>query len=234
MKDIFEDFQEYINEAGRNPMIKSTPNEDEIIKAIEKRKYVGIYYKEEGEEDKIVKSGFRLIEPHVYGKGYKKDNNIVNNNTLYLRAYVIMDSEKDSLAKKKFNIEKGSRRKSVSLSKHRPYWRLFRVDRIQDWTDLKKTFNKLRPSYNPNDKMLVEIIKSVPLNELKESLFQYFDNFINEQKNEIEIGSRVYHYKYGYGDIIDMNVRYNQGKVKVKFDRAGIQSVEYTELELSE
>jgi len=188
MEDIFESFYKYINEAGRNPVIKSTPNEDEIIKAIENRKYIGIYYTENN--GKSVKSGFRLIEPHVYGKGFQRDETIFNTDTKYLRAYVIMDSEKDTQTSKKFDASKGARRKSISKSKHRPYWRLFKVENITNWYDLKKTFSKLRPNYNPEDKLLVEIIKSVPLTELKECYFKYFDNYKNNI-NEYEEFSNI-------------------------------------------
>lgn len=137
--------------------VKSPPSTADITKAINKRRYVGIYYSDPTDS---ALSGFRMIEPYVLGAGFKKRNGeVINANEKYLRAYVVIDTSKDELTKDKFK-KKGSKRKSVSKSGKALGWRLFRVDKIKTWQDLERKFSTNRPLYNPSDKMMGSIIAS--------------------------------------------------------------------------
>ena len=151
----FRFYEEWLNEA-KSRITHPEPTEAEIIRAIKNRKYVGIYY--EGEN---VESGFRLIEPLVYGIGYKYDGKKINDDR-YIRAFVIKATDKD----KNFQKSKINRR-SVSKSKRTPYWRMLRVDKIKDWFEFPKKFSILRDGYNTNDKHINNIIAFVPTEELK-------------------------------------------------------------------
>ena len=102
---------------------------------------MGIYYED---EEANVLAGFRLIMPLVFGHGYSPEN--LHPERGYIRAYVIKDTSNSDFTGNKFsgNLKK----KSVSLSKRIPYFRLFRVDRIGAWTDMNKTFSKYPELYN--------------------------------------------------------------------------------------
>lgn len=157
-------FESYIAEKLL-PTEHKIPTEKQIIKAIQNRYYVGIYYEElsEDEDEKNkVKKGFRLIEPYAFGYGYKRGNDIYHEDRGYLRAFVIRDTAKDEDIKDKKNF---TRRKSISKSKHVPYWRLFRLDRIGDWQLIPRKFSKHRELYNPQDKKIGDLISSIDLDE---------------------------------------------------------------------
>lgn len=158
-QDIDKLFEDFINEVrGQPKILKVGATAKEITNAIEDRTYIGIYYNDPN--DKEVLPGFRLIEPYCYGKGYvlkrggKKK--VVYPNREYIRAFVIRDSQYDS----QFKLKKTpfSRRKSASKTKKVPYWRLFRVDRIETWTTMKRKFFTYRELYNPQDKQIAKHI----------------------------------------------------------------------------
>jgi hypothetical protein len=137
---------------GRNRVIESTPTLLEIQRAIEKRKYVSIYYQHRNGE-----KGHRLIEPYAMGRGFVTNNgNIVNPNHIYIRAFVIMNTNSDKTTAGRF-----SKTKSVSVSDRRNRWRLFRLDRVLQWWDLGKTFSQYRRQYNPDDKQLATVLMSL-------------------------------------------------------------------------
>jgi len=145
------------------------PQEDQISKAILGRNYVGMYYEEKNDHDLVLK-GFRLIEPICYGVGYrmKRKNKkgkyeyvTANKNKQYLRAFVIRDTGLDSDTKKQFKV----RRKSVSKTKRIPYFRMFRVDRIQSWFTFDFVFSKYRTLYNPDDECMFKVIASLDYNQ---------------------------------------------------------------------
>lgn len=150
---VFLEFMDLYEARGRIPTIEAKPRKEEIIKAIENRHYVGIYY-EEPEEGKV-KAGFRLIEPYAYGKGYKHGTKVSHDKDEYLRVYVIRDTKTDTEFKGK---KKFTRRKSVSKSMRKPFWRLMRVDRIQTWETIPRKILGYRSGYNPNDAMISNII----------------------------------------------------------------------------
>lgn len=149
---------------------QGTPSDWEIARAVNERKYVGMYYEEKTDHDLVLK-GFRLIEPICFGIGNKakrKDKKtgkykyFVNNTTRkYLRAFVIRDTALDGDTKKQFK----TRRKSVSKTKKVPYFRMFRVDRIQTWFAFDFVFSKYRTLYNPNDECMVKIIAALKYDE---------------------------------------------------------------------
>jgi len=152
-------FTEYLSEArGKIRTIDGTPDLDDLVKAVTNREYIGIYYEDENADNEVLQ-GFRLIEPYAVGKGYVLNGKVVDNDNYYLRAFVVKDSNNDQHAKS--SLKKLSRRKSKSLSKVAPYWRIFRIDRIQSWMPLKRKFSGYRKLYNPNDKTLKKIIKSL-------------------------------------------------------------------------
>jgi len=155
MESLEEEFARFVNEAGPQTY---APSNTKIINAIKKRKYAGIYYEEEG-SDKVL-SGFRLIEPLVFGKGYKSADGVVTHkNEYYLRAFVIKESQKDS-NKELHKIH----RKSVSKSKRVPYYRLFKMERIKTWENFRFTIINPREDYNPDDQMIAEIMQSIKFN----------------------------------------------------------------------
>lgn len=132
------------------------PDVSMIERAIKNRNYVGIYYEEEA--DSNVKSGFRLIEPHVFGTGFVHSltKEVSHENDDYLRAYVVKNSKKDSRLGKM-----AGNRKSVSKTNDTPYWRMLKVERIKKWVNLERTFKKGRALYNPQDKNINNIKASV-------------------------------------------------------------------------
>lgn len=164
LDNIFENF---IQEArGRLATVEDKPRVSEIKNAIEDRHYVGIYYEEpDPDQEGKVLAGFRLIEPYVYGKGYKYNSKVSNKDRQYLRAYVIRDSKVDPQTKKLKNF---TRRKSVSKSERKPYWRLFRIDRIQTWQTIPRKIRAYREDYNPNDKMISRIITAAKKSDFSE------------------------------------------------------------------
>ena len=153
------EFDDYVFEArGRNPVIDPTPTEKEIIRAIQRRKYVGFYYDEPTDlEGVLVKPGFRLVEPYVFGRGYKHvDGTVTHEDREYLRGFIIKSSKTD----RNDQLKKITRR-SVSLTQRRPYWRFFRVDRIHSWQEFRFTIRRARYKYRPNDKMIGNIVISM-------------------------------------------------------------------------
>jgi hypothetical protein len=160
LNELDEAFAYYIAESGiqrRNRIINPGPTEQAIIRAIQNRYYVGIYYADPANK-KSVKPGFRLIEPYCYGSGYRhlKSGEILYPERQYLRAYVILTTAKENLT---------IRRKSVSKSMNPNWWRLFRVDRIQNWFAFRIKYFHYREGYNPQDKMMGRIITSLPHKE---------------------------------------------------------------------
>jgi len=158
--ELDEVFADYITESKiqrRNRIINPGPTDRSIIRAIENRYYVGIYYAD-SDSKKTVKPGFRLIEPYCFGAGYKhfKSGEILYPNRQYLRAHVILTTAKENIK---------IRRKSVSKSMNPNWWRLFRVDRIQNWFAFRIKFSSYREGYNPNDKIMGSIISSLPHKE---------------------------------------------------------------------
>jgi len=161
--EISEMYESWVNEASREGALKTKPTDEQISKAITDRYYVGIYYK--GSDDpsgEEVLKGFRLIEPYVLGQGYKMNGRVYHNNRKYLRAFVIKDTLKDKEIK--WTV---SRRKSVSKTQKVPYWRMFRVDRIEQFMVFPKKITKFREKYNEKDKCMGRIITSIPKTAFK-------------------------------------------------------------------
>ena len=180
---IFEDF--LLEASKKQPSIEaSTIDEFKLISAIESRNYIGIYYEEPSDEDeKIVKKGFRLCEPYVYGLGYRYKGKRIHRNRAYLRVFVIRDTEYDPLTEPKFK----TKRKSASKTKRVPYWRLLRVDRIAELSIIPKKFSTYRELYNPDDKVIASIITSAskddfPKGESKLKLPKELRDKVREKK----------------------------------------------------
>jgi hypothetical protein len=153
---LFNEYVTNISEANGVPsFVDGTPDADAIMKAINERYYVGIYYKEDNDD---VLDGFRLIEPYVYGTGYMYNNKLSYPNRQYLRAFVVKSS--DPAIKNKKNFQK---RTSVSKTKRIPYWRLFRIDRIDSWQLIPRKISQYRELYNPADKMIANILLAAPI-----------------------------------------------------------------------
>ena len=153
MVAVDDDKERLLEARGRISFIEGQPRLPEIKTAIENRNYVSIYYRHRNG-----KKGHRLIEPYALGKGLiTNSGDVTKPNQHYIRAFVIMNSESDKTTKGRF-----SKTKSVSVSDKRNRWRLFRVDRIEQWTNMDKKFSSYRRQYNPNDKQLNNIITSLP------------------------------------------------------------------------
>lgn len=180
-KEYFDFINENLNEYPLNEFILSesfTINDvvKKLTNAIEKQKYVGIYY-----ADGTPEEGFRLIEPHVLGQGFKRGDKISNEDKYYLRGFTIMDTNEDEYASEKFKdfkffgkTIKSGQKISQSVSQTGTGWRLFRVDKITRIKTFSKNFSKLRPDYNPDDKMMVTILSNVPIDVLTEAK-SYFE-----------------------------------------------------------
>lgn len=164
LEDNYELDEHILNEA-----LSVTKALKQIHDAITNQNYLGIYYND-GKE-----SGFRLIEPLVLGQGFKRGDKVSHEDDYYLRAYVIKDTDEDEYASQKFKdkkvlglrISKG-KKTSVSKSGREPYWRLFKVNKITRIKKFSKKFGKRRPDYNSKDKMMGNIIVSVPEQMLTE------------------------------------------------------------------
>lgn len=151
----FLETKRFLEARGKIANIDPTPTFNKISKTIEDRNYVSMFY-----HDVDGGSGHRLIEPYAFGKGYRWKGKVIHKNRYYLRAFVIMDSSKDETTKGRF-----IKRRSVSVSDKATRWRLFRVDNIETFTNLKKKFGKYRAQYNPSDKQMGTIITSLQHNE---------------------------------------------------------------------
>ena len=161
MESHDEQFQKYLNEARNRPLDKS-PNIEKLKKAIEKRQYCGIYYEDVDKTGQVL-SGFRLIEPYTLGRGMMSAGEIKHSDRIYLSAFVIRNSDNDENYKKTGLLK----RKSVSKSKTVPYWRLFRFDRIKDFTILPHVFSRYREGYNPSDSRLGDIMAGLEKSKFK-------------------------------------------------------------------
>lgn len=134
-KDIDETFLKAI------PLMESSKDvsfiKSKISMAIRNRWYLAVYY-----EDDDGNKGFRLIEPYVVGRGYKVHGVVSEShkNDYYLRCFVVKDAKQDKSVA-------FSRSKSYSFSREEPYWRVFRLDRIQSITVIKRKIRWYRPQY---------------------------------------------------------------------------------------
>lgn len=101
---------------------------EEITNAIKNKNLVTIYYDGKDNEGK----GLRVIEPFCYGTS-KRGNQVI-------RAW-----EREGAS---YTGSKGEQ--------PLPGWRLFRVDRIGNFSvDPRDKFDVVRPNYNPDDKGMV-------------------------------------------------------------------------------
>jgi len=114
---------------------------NKVMDAIQNHNVAYIYYK----GDDTVNAGYRTIEPYVLG--------VSTAGNLVLRAWQQAGAS-DSNKEKKRPEDK------------LPGWRLFRLDGITSFLQLKKKFIKeeggvTRPDYNPNDKGMTDIFAAV-------------------------------------------------------------------------
>ncbi len=136
-----------------------------IIESISERETVVIYYEGEG-----VKGGFRVIQPHLLGKGLKIKGKLINNDKIYLRSYVLKEYPSGTAISsiqrhkimKKVDPYKGDLpSSSTSLTEHKPYWRNLRVDRITLWFPIFGMAQfSLKQGYNRLDKDIISKIKT--------------------------------------------------------------------------
>ena len=116
-------------------IILETVNRDLITKSLEDHKIVNFWYDDPDDPNEVM-PGYREVEPYVYGKHYKSGNDVV-------RGWLIRGTSKT-----------GEIDPSV-----KPGWRLFRVDRMNNWQERKEKFepfdengNPIHANYNPDDK----------------------------------------------------------------------------------
>lgn len=74
-----------------------------------------------------------------------------------------IDKKNGQLSVRAFQLGAPSRRD------HKPYWRMFRLDRIVGWDEMKKTFTVPAPGYNPNDKGMSNIIATAEFAEMDDT-----------------------------------------------------------------
>jgi len=149
---VNEEWSQYLVEARRT--MYDPPTMSDLVKAVNDHLYVGFYYEEE-EGDEVL-PGFRLVEPYVVGKGYVAPGSgqLIHPDRVYLRAFIIKSTQTD-----RNNRLSSINRKSVSKSNRRPYFRLFRLDRMKSFQVFRKRVpKKPRYRYNPDDKMIHEIL----------------------------------------------------------------------------
>jgi hypothetical protein len=115
-------------------IIFETVQRDNILKSLENRKIVNFWYDDPDDPNEVM-PGYREVEPYVYGKHYKSGNPVI-------RGWLIRGTSKT-----------GEIDPSV-----KPGWRLFRVDRMNNWQERKESFEPYidgKPAhekYNPDDK----------------------------------------------------------------------------------
>ena len=116
-------------------LILETINRENVLKALEGRKIVNFWYDDPDDPNEVT-PGYREVEPYVYGKHRKSGNEVI-------RGWLIRGTSKT-----------GDIDPSV-----KPGWRLFRIDRMNNWQERKETFEPYTETgqpthekYNPNDK----------------------------------------------------------------------------------
>lgn len=116
-------------------LILETVNRDLILKSLENRKIVNFWYDDPDDPNEVM-PGYREVEPYVYGKHRKTGNDV-------MRGWLIRGTSKT-----------GEIDPSV-----KPGWRLFRINRMNNWQERKENFkpfddngNPTHAKYNPNDK----------------------------------------------------------------------------------
>jgi hypothetical protein len=81
-----------------------------------------------------------------------------------MRCFVIKDSRED-------NLIPFVRKKSISVSDRLPYWRLMRVDRVQNIVVIKRKRRHYRKDYTGGtDKNIKNIIISLDSNRLRKTI----------------------------------------------------------------
>jgi len=119
-------------------LILETVQRDYILKSLENRKIVNFWY-DDPDDPNEVKPGYREVEPYVYGKHYLSGNDVI-------RGWLI----------------RGTSKTDEVDSSVVPGWRLFRVDRMNNWQERKDKFNPYtetgeptHKNYNPDDKHMI-------------------------------------------------------------------------------
>jgi len=130
-------------------LLTETVERNKIIKAIEDKRLVTIYYESPFDADKpdYVK-GWRRIEPFCYGIN-QYDNAV-------LRAWEVHGVSYSYPPGKN-----GSNGGKVDPLTYTPGWRMFRIDGIKTMNETgNDRFTSPRPKYNPNDKDMKIIFKA--------------------------------------------------------------------------
>lgn len=152
----FDGYVKTVNEASYKNYKK--PNIKQIQRAIEQRLYVAMLYG--NADDPKVKRGIRLIEPFSVGLGYlRPDGKITNPKEVYIRAFIVFDSNQDPYTDGKFTG------KWTSVSKtgtdNIPAWRMFKGSSIIDWMSFQRKFSRYRTGYNPDDSHMANILSAL-------------------------------------------------------------------------
>lgn len=119
-----------------------------INKGITRHRYVKIVY-----DDTHNNQHPEKLPPPKNGVN-PKDVRIIQPYTLGI------DKSNGKLSLRAFQVGAPSRRD------HKPTWRMFRLDRIMDWKEMKKTFTVPAPGYNPQDKGMSNIIATAEFKEM--------------------------------------------------------------------
>lgn len=105
-----------------------------LCKAIQQKKLVKFFYSDKYSDF----ADWRIVEPYLIGE------HKTTGNTTLVAWFLATETQ--------------------VASGHSEIWGNYLIDRIQNLEILDKTFQKTRPSYNPNDKRMKTISCSVPKN----------------------------------------------------------------------
>jgi predicted DNA-binding transcriptional regulator YafY len=123
-------------------ILNEVANRDQIIRAIEQKQIVSIYY----DSDDVGGKGYREVEPVCLGDIVKSDGT----KQTYLRAWDIQ----------------GASHTDYTGEQPLPGWRLFKIDKITSWNPTGENFTSARPDYNfTGDKTMTKVIINAKFNQ---------------------------------------------------------------------
>lgn len=154
---MIKEVKYFINKL-RGVVLNEGVSTSRIVDAINKRKYLYIYY----EGDDTVMKGYRIIKPYVLG--------VTTAGNTAIRAW---ESEGGSDTFYGVGVDKRRRKDHEYFDGMEgekpsiPGWRLFLVDDISKLYPTGKTFTGFPPLYNPNDKGMISIQAAIPMGDEK-------------------------------------------------------------------
>jgi len=175
------DFKYFLNKV--RVFLNEGVGESTLVDAINNKKYLYLYYA----GDDTIMRGYRIVKPYTLGKTKKGDT--------VLRAWQIeglSDSNSSFSPKRRLDheyfITNTKDEKGTEKTMEVSGWRLFRVDKISKVLPKGTRFDDIPPYYNPNDKQMVSIIASSPLD--KGADVDYEKGTVDRKKT-VKYGSKI-------------------------------------------